>query len=96
MRTSLEKLCNSFINNRDTIKRVFKWDNDLLVAICGMNFMNRGMIAQEERLEACKKLLKGETSVFSNFRGNVELPLISLLAVSQQPEELLKSETKRS
>ena len=90
MRETLEKLCNSFISNRDTINRLFKWDNDLLVAVCGANFMSKGMIVEAEKLEVCKKLLKAETGVFSNFRGNVELPLISLLAASEQPEEMLK------
>ena len=90
MRATLNNLCNSFISNRDTVNRVFKWDNDMLVAVCGATFMSKGLVVEAEKLEACKKLLKAETGVFSNFRGNVELPLVSLLAASKQPEELLK------
>ena len=62
----------------------------MLVAVCGATFMSKGLVVEAEKLEACKKLLKAETGVFSNFRGNVELPLVSLLAASKQPEELLK------
>lgn len=94
MRATLETLCNSFIRNRDTVNSVFKWENDLLVAVCGANFMNKGVAADVEQLKACKKLLKEETSVFSNFRGNVELPLISLLAASEQPKEKLNKTKK--
>ena len=90
MRTSLEKLCNNFITNRDSIKKTFKWENDLIVSVCSSIFMNRGILADSAKLEQCKKLLKENTGVFSNFRGNVELPMISQLAVSEVPEEKLQ------
>lgn len=90
MRATLESLCNSFVNNRDAVKNVFKWENDLLVAVCGATFMNKGMTVDTAKLQNCKKMLKESTGVFSNFRGNVELPLVSLLAASEQPEQKLE------
>lgn len=90
MRTTLEQLCNYFISNRDAIKSVCKWENDLIVAACSATFMNKGVVCEEKKLDACKKLLKAETGVFSNFRGNVELPMISFLAAAEQPEEKLR------
>ena len=90
MRATLEKLCNNFIANRDTIKATFKWENDQIVAACSTIFMNRELLADSAKLENCKKLLKESTGVFSNFRGNAELPLISQLAVAKAPEEKLK------
>lgn len=94
MRSGLEKLCNNFINNRDVVNDTFKWDSDLIVAVCATIFMNKGVTTDKESLERCKKLLKENTGVFSNFRGNVELPLISMLAASRQPEEQMEK-TKR-
>ena len=90
MRTSLEQLCNNFITNRDTVKKVFKWENDLIVSVCSSVFMNRGMLAASEKLEQCKQILKDNTGVFSNFRGNVGLPMICQLAVAQNPEEKMQ------
>lgn len=90
MRTSLEQLCNNFITNRDSIKKTFKWENDLIISACSSIFMNRGSIADSAKLEQCKKLLKDSTGVFSNFRGNVEVPMVSQLAVAEQPEEKMK------
>ncbi len=87
MRESLQKLCNNFISNRDVVDSTFKWENDLLVAVCGAAFLNKEVVADAEKLETCKKLLKESTGVFSNFRGNVQLPLISLLAADAAPEE---------
>lgn len=90
MRESLNQLCNNFIGNRDVIKRVFRWENDLLVTAGSTTFMNRGILADTAKLEKCKSLLKENVSVFSNFRGNVELPLVCLLAVAEKPEAKLK------
>ncbi len=90
MRESLHQLCDNFIANRNTVNGIFKWENDLLVAAGSTTFLNRGAIADSSKLEQCKKLLKENVSVFSNFRGNVELPLVCLLAVAEHPEETLK------
>lgn len=90
MKTVLEQYCNSFINNRNVVDAAFKWENDLIVAVCASTFMNKEMLVESEKLAECKKLLKDGTSVFSNFRGNIELPLISLLAASEQPEKKLE------
>lgn len=94
MRDSLNQLCNNFIANRNMVNNVFKWENDLLVAAGSTTFLNRGVLADGEQLEKCKKLLKENVSIFSNFRGNVELPLVCLLAASENAEEKLKKTKK--
>ncbi len=94
MRATLEQLCNSFIANRDSIKATFKRENDLIVAASSTIFMNRGILAVSEKLEHCKKLLKQYTGVFSNFRGNVEIPMIAQLAIADIPEEKMKKTLK--
>ena len=90
MRTSLEQLCNNFISNKEVIKSVFKWENDQIVAASSATFMNRGTVADADKLANCKKLLKENTGVFSNFRGNVELPMVAQLAIAEFPEEKMK------
>lgn len=90
MRESLSQLCNNFITNRNIVNKIFKWENDLLVAAGSTTFLNRGVLVDEEKLEQCKTLLKEQVGIFSNFRGNVELPLVCLLAVSDKPQEKLQ------
>ena len=94
MRASLENLCNKFISNRDTIKGVFKWENDQIIAASATTFLNRGMEADAAKLETCKKVLKENTGVFSNFRGNVEIPMVAQLALADVPEDKMRKTLK--
>ncbi len=94
MRTTLEQLCNNFISNRDAIKSVFKWENEQLIAASATSFLNRGILADGAKLEACKKLLKENTGVFSNFRGNVEVPMVAQLAMAEEPADKMKKTLK--
>ena len=90
MRITLEQLCNNFISNRDTIKSVLKWENDQIIAASATSFLNRGVLADAAKLEECKNLLKDTTSAFSNFRGNVEVPMIAQLALADVPADKMK------
>lgn len=94
MRESLQQLCSNFITNRNTVNSMFKWENDLLVAAGSTVFFNRNVVADAAKLENCKKILKENVGIFSNFRGNVELPLVCMLAVSDCPEEKLQKTKK--
>ena len=94
MRTTLEQLCNNFINNRDAVKATFKWENDQIIAASATSFLNRGVLADAAKLEDCKKLLKENTGVFSNFRGNVEVPMVVQLAMAENPADKMKKTLK--
>ena len=94
MRTTLEQLCNNFISNRDAVKATFKWENDQIIAASATSFLNRGVLADAAKLEDCKKLLKENTGVFSNFRGNVEVPMVAQLAMVENPADKMKKTIK--
>ncbi len=94
MRTTLEQLCNNFISNRDAVKRIFKWENERLVAASAISLLNRGILADAAKLEECKKLLKENTGVFSNFRGNVEVPMVAQLVIADVPADKMKKTLK--
>ena len=94
MRTTLEKACNNFIKNRDTLKNVFKWEHDQIVSASALAFLNRGILADEVKLEKCKKLLKENTNLFSSFRGNVEVPMVAQLAMADVPENKMEKTRK--
>ncbi|MCF0120430.1 MAG: DUF4003 family protein [Oscillospiraceae bacterium] len=49
-------------------------------------FTAKNLKVDTDRIKECRKLLKEKTGVFSAFRGNVTLPLASLLAQSADPE----------
>ncbi len=106
MRATLEDRCGLFIENRDIIRDRYKWENAILYPICANAFCVRGKTADPDRLRQCDALLKSRTGAFSNFRGSVRLPVLSMLAAGDAPEadleqmlvnyELLKKHFSRS
>lgn len=94
MRETLEQLCNDFIKNRDVVKSIFKWGNDRIISASVTSFLNRGIIADVVKLEKCKKILKENTGVFSNFRGYVEVPMVIQLAIADTPEDKMRKTLK--
>ena len=90
MRTSLNSLCNCFIESRDTMKETFFWGSSYIYPVAAAVFVDRRVPADRERLEMCGDILKENTGFFSNFRNYVKLPMISMMAVSGDPEGKLK------
>lgn len=90
MKASLQKLCEEFIANRDTVKSAFKWEMDYIYPVCANLFCAKGQPADPERLKACRKVIEANTGVFSNFRGNVKPVLASMLALGEDPEGQLE------
>jgi len=90
MRETLENRCRSFIESRDAIKSAFRMENSRLYPVCASIFSARGRVADAEALRRCNELLKDSTGIFSNFRGTVRLPVLSLLAVSADPQAALE------
>lgn len=89
MRESLSQLCSAFIVHRDTLKRTFRFESNYIYPVCANIFCARQKSARQEELIACKKLVNEKTSVFSNFRGSLKLPVISMLAAGGHPEAML-------
>ena len=90
MRTSLNNLCIRFVENRDIIKETFFWDSAYLYPVSAAVFVDKRKTADRERLELCRDILKENTGFFSNFRNYIKLPMISMMAVSSDPEGKLK------
>lgn len=90
MREELQARCEAFIDNREVLKQVYRMENSHLYPVCANIFVARGVPAREEELRRCRDLLKAHTSVFSNFRGSTAMPVVSLLAVSPDPEDKVR------
>ena len=90
MNENLEIRCREFIENRDTLKRVFRMENSYLSPVCANIFCPRGIRAEEGRLRQCDALLKANMGMFSNFRGTLRMPVVSMLAVMEAPDLKIK------
>ena len=90
MRSSLNYLCNSFIENRDALKETFFWGSSYLYPVAAAVFVDKRKKAEVEHLEKCHEILKDNTGFFSNFRNYIKLPMVSMMAVSSDHEDKLK------
>ncbi|MBQ7956305.1 MAG: DUF4003 domain-containing protein [Lachnospiraceae bacterium] len=86
MRETLTTLCNQFAENKELIKEAFTWERTEMYPVCAAVFADKGKTADVEKMKACKAILKEQTGVFSDFRGNGLLALISMLALSADPK----------
>lgn len=91
MRDTLALLCKNFIDNRNALKSAFGWESEYIYPVCACVFLERRQKVDVEKAKLCDRILKSHTGVFSDFRGNGKLALISMLAISENPEETLNS-----
>ncbi len=90
MRDSLINICDSFIKSRDIIKKTFRFENTFILPVCASEFSAKGIEPDGEKMLNCRALIKANTGIFSTFRGTVELPVITKLALDENPEEKIK------
>lgn len=90
MKESLKNLCDSLVENRQTVKSVFPLENNYIYPVCAEIFTEKQLYADVDKLENCRRILKEQTGIFSNFRGIIKAVVISMMAVDANPEEKLR------
>ena len=91
----MKELLQLFLDNRETLRRTFRWENSSLYPVCANLFCARGLRAEEAALQRCRDLIRQGTGTFSSFRGHVRLPAVCLMAMDPQPEALLDRALER-
>ena len=86
MNETLQARAARFIEDRDAVRAAFKLESDYIYPVCAFLFLAADRPVERERLERCKALVKSTTGLFSNFRGNIRVPLICMLAAGDDPE----------
>lgn len=81
--------CELFVENRNALERGFKFESGYMYPMCSSIYTTKGLKVDVECLKECLGILKAETGIFSNFRGHVKMALISMMAVSKEPEVFL-------
>ena len=89
MKDSIQTRCEQFIRNRDRIKENFGWENAYLYPLCAAIFTLNEKEAEGSLLKNCVGILKQQTGVFSGFRSIIKLPVVSIMAVSEEPDAAL-------
>ncbi len=85
MQYELQRLCEEFVANRNTVKTVIRGHNRRIYSICASIFCGRGQMARPDVLRDCFALLKEKAGPFSSFRGNLTAPMACLLASGMFP-----------
>lgn len=86
MREKLQKRCELFVRNRDLIKTACKWENSYMYPLCASIFAEKNQLVDINQLTMCRKLVKENTSIFSNFRGIPLMATVSMLAQNPNPQ----------
>lgn len=86
MNDTLQARAARFIEDRDAIRAAFRLESDYIYPVCAQIFLAADKPVEKEQLDRCKALVKSTTGPFSNFRGNIKLPLICMLAAGKDPE----------
>lgn len=89
MNETLKTKCELFAENRQTIGKAFKWEEDMEAAAAALIFTAADKPADTDRMKECEAILKKKTGVFSSFRTSCSLFLLSKMALSDSPEKYL-------
>ena len=89
MRNQLQNRCDIFVQNRNVIKDEFGWENSYIYPLCASLYTSKNILADTAQMRACLDLLKDKTGIFSNFRSTSKMATVTMLSLSNQPEESL-------
>ncbi len=87
MKRSIDE--NLLAANIDTIRSVFKMDYRHMQIMGAFICTVYGIVAEEDHIRNCRKILRSRFSIFSNFRGHLELLIVVKMSLAEDPEEYL-------
>lgn len=91
MNDQLTRICEQFITDRDIIKSTFPWDSAYIIPLCAMALGSKNVDISSDKLKECRKALEQHTSIFSSFRGNTKLPMVTILAGADDPLDIMQA-----
>ena len=91
MNPELKEKCDLLVENRKVIAKAFAWDASLMSLASATLFTSNGLTADSEKLKECVGIMKAKTGIFSEFRGNVRIPLICKMALSDDPKKYFEN-----
>ncbi len=91
MNSSIKLRCDIIIKNRDSINGTFLFENSLIKIVAGSLFAASGKAVDTDRLKECRKILHSVQGIFSSFRGNNEVIVITKMALSNDPAQYINN-----
>lgn len=69
MNNSLKQRTDLFIENRDSIKNNFKWDNSMLFPLCASLYTEQDLKVDVYKIKKAKDIIKNNIGVFQTLGG---------------------------
>ena len=89
MKKELQKKTDLFLENRRILREAEKLESEKNYLFGAMMFADENKEVNAKNIEKCNKILKENTSFFSDFR-TFSFPVIVKMALHKKPEEYLK------
>lgn len=80
-----------FLNNVNTLKTVKgTWGSDIFIKCAALTLTLKASHADADKINLCRDIIKNNTSLFSNFRGDNLLTSSVYLSLEENPQESFK------
>ena len=89
MSGNLQMICESFIANRDALRKAVKLGNIKMCVLAADILTTAGVTADVDQLKALRKIINKKVSSFSYLVLRSELPLLAALCLAPDPEAAL-------
>ncbi len=87
MNEQLEEVCKLFIDNREILHDLFRWEGDEMHLLGSSILTSADTKPDIDKLKECDKILKENSGVFSTFRGHVKMTIICTMYGMENPAE---------
>lgn len=91
MNKELLNRCRLLVENRNTMKSAFKWENDSMGLAGSAIFTNLGKKIDLSAMKEAKKVFKENVGLFSGFRSEVKIPFMCKMVISGNPLKYFKT-----
>lgn len=91
MRESLTNKCNMFADNYNIISKKYKWNSTINTRLGALLYTMENREADIESIERCRKIIKENTGVFSQFKDTTIFMSSVMLSLQPEPEPMFKS-----
>lgn len=90
MKETLKQRTRLFVENRQTMKEYFRWENSLMHLLCGEIYTEKEKKIEVERIRECKNIIKENVGIFSNFRSHSNIAFAAILSLEENPSEIFQ------
>lgn len=90
MKDNLRNKCDLFADNYSELGKSFKWNDTINNRLGALLYSLENRIVDTDAINRCRKIIKENTGVFSQFKDTINFMISVLLSLQAEPEAILK------